>query len=164
MSKPTDADILNNIRTEYISDPTMSYRKLSEKYKFSLKKISETGRKENWKQLRVQLGDKILKKTINKISTEKSDELAKVIKSTNKLLKHIDKALDVDDQFDEVFVLKDTGKTIKLNKADTKAINNMANALRSVFEILKVAESDDDNKGMTIRIAKDEAEEGSLDE
>lgn len=163
MGKKTDADILNSIRTEYISDPTMSYRKLAEKYKFSLKKISETGRKENWKQLRVQLGDKIIKKTINRISTEKSDDLAKVIKSTNKLLKHIDRALDIEDQFKEVFVMKDTGKVIKLNKSDARAINNMANALRSVFEILKVAESDDKAGDMTITIAKDEGEENEYD-
>ena len=157
MSKQSETDILSNIRIEYISDPKTSYRKLAEKYDYPVKKISAVGKKENWKQLRVQLGDKILKKTINRISTEKSDDLAKVIKSTNKLLKHIDKALDVDDQFDEVFIMKGTGETIKLNKADTKAINNMANALRSVFEILKVAESDDSaGNNATIKFATEE--------
>lgn len=157
MSKQSETDILSNIRIEYISDPKTSYRKLAEKYDYPVKKISAAGKKENWKQLRVQLGDKILKKTINRISTEKSDDLAKVIKSTNKLLKHIDKALDVDDQFDEIFIMKETGETVKLNKADTKAINNMANALRSVFEILKVAESDDSaGNNATIKFAAEE--------
>lgn len=163
MNRQSETDILSNIRIEYISDPKTSYRKLAEKYDYPVKKISAVGKKENWKQLRVQLGDKILKKTINRISTEKSDDLAKVIKSTNKLLKHIDKALDNDEQFDAVIVVKETGKTIKLNQADTKAINNMANALRSVFEILKVAESDDSaGNNATIKfVAEEKGEEVS---
>ncbi len=165
MSRQYDTDILDNIRIEYISDPKMSYRKLAEKYNYPVKKISAVGKKENWKQLRVQLGDKILKKTINRISTEKSDELAKVITSTGKLLKHIDKALDSDEQFDEVFVMKDTGKVIRLNKKDAKSINNMANALKNVFDILKIAESDDKSeKDVTIRFESDDESKEGYDE
>lgn len=153
MAEKKNEDVLNTIRIEYISDPTTSYRKLADKYNVPLKKISQIGRKENWKQLRVQLGDKILKKTLNKISTEKSGELAGVIKSTNRLLEHVDKALENDSQFENIYVVKDTGKKIPLGTFDAKAINNMANALKSIFEILKVAESDDNAGNVQIEIS-----------
>ena len=150
-----ESDIINNIRIEYISDPKTSYRKLAEKYNYPLKKISKLGKQENWKQLRVQLGDKILKKTINRISTEKSNELARVIESSSKLLSHINRALERDDEFDMVYVTKQ-GKMINLNKADAKAINNMASALKQLMTIMKIAESDDDGpEGLSIKIEGD---------
>ena len=146
MGRQKDEDILNIIRTEYISDPKMSYRKLAEKHKFPLKKISKAGREENWRQLRVQMRDKILKKTINRISTEKSDDLAKVIRSTNKLLGHVEKALNQKDQFEKIVVVegKDGDVTkVALGKADVKAMRSMAGTLKDIFAILKVAEIDD---------------------
>lgn len=153
MAKKVTADIIENIRIEYISDPKMSYRKLAEKHGVSLKTISRIGKQENWKQLRVQLGDKILKKTMNRISTEKSDELAKVISTSSKLLNHINKALDREDEFNAVFVTKD-GSAVTLEKADARAIKDMASALNSLMTIFKTAEGDDKNEadGFTIGI------------
>lgn len=42
-----DEDILSLIKTEYVSDPKMSYRKLADKYNFPLKKIAAAGKEEN---------------------------------------------------------------------------------------------------------------------
>lgn len=133
------------MRTEYLQDPKMSYRKLAQKYNFSLKKITTRAGSENWVALRKQLSNKIIKKTINRISTEKSNDLAKCIHSTNKLLNHIDRALDKAENFEEYAVVKDEkNKIIKvsLDRTDTKAINNMARALGNIFNILKAAETD----------------------
>ena len=133
------------MRTEYLQDPKMSYRKLAEKYNFSLKKITTRAGSENWVSLRKQLSNKIIKKTINRISTEKSNDLAKCIRSTNKLLNHIDRALDKVENFEEYAVIKDDKKgvvKVSLDRTDTKAINNMARALGNIFNILKAAETD----------------------
>ncbi len=149
MGGQKDEDIINIIRTEYISDPKMSYRKLAEKYKFPLKKISQMGKKENWKQLRVQLGDKILKKTINKISTEKSEDLIRTIRTTNKLLTHVDKALEDDRQFNRHIVYENFKANEKVfDKSDARAIKDMSSALKNIATILQIEpkkENEDNN-------------------
>lgn len=147
-------DILSLIKTEYISDPKTSYRKLAEKYKYPLKKIAAAGRKEGWGQLRVQVRDKTLKKTINRISTEKADELADVITNANKVLKVIGKAFEDDKQFNRHIVINNKITQEKVyKKVDTRALRDITTCLKdiaAVGELMK--QGNEDNEGKSIEI------------
>lgn len=138
-------DILSIIKTEYISDPKMSYRKLSEKYDYPLKKISAAGRKEDWVQLRKQTGDKILKKTINRISTRKADELTRVITTAGKVIRKLEKTMEEDDkQFNRHIVVEDFKPKEKVyKKLDTRAVKDVATALKELAAVVSLNNQED---------------------
>ena len=154
-------DILSLIKTEYISDTKTSYRSLAEKYNFPLKKISAAGRKEGWVQLRVQTGDKILKKTLNRISTEKADELVGAINVANRILKKINETLDDEKQFNRHIVTENFKAKEKIfKKVDTKAIKEMTAAIKDLTAIVDLTNRKDETERKEISIVfKDIKEE-----
>lgn len=145
-----DEDILSLIKTEYVSDPKMSYRKLADKYKFPLKKIAAAGRKENWTQLRAQLGDKIFKKTMNRISTQKADEFSRVINSAGRMLGVIEKAMDDEKQFNR-YVLSDGIESTEqiYAKVDTRAVKDMTTSLKELANLVAFVKNEQNNAADT---------------
>lgn len=81
------------IKTEYITTET-SYRKLAAKYGVHYKVISERGKDENWVDLRSQHRDNTLTKTLDKISRNQSDKMARIDAVTDRLLDKLEKAVD----------------------------------------------------------------------
>lgn len=144
--KANDEDVLSLIKTEYVSDPKMSYRKLADKYNFPLKKIAAAGKKENWKQLRAQLGDKIFKKTMNRISTQKADEYARVIDSAGRMLGVIERASTDEKQFNR-YVLSDGiySKEQVYDKVDTRALKDMTTSLKELANIVAFVKNEQEN-------------------
>lgn len=141
-----DEDILSLIKTEYVSDPKMSYRKLADKYKFPLKKIAAAGRKENWKQLRIQLGDKIFKKTMNRISTQKADEFSRVINSAGRMLGVIEKAMDDEKQFNRYVLSDGIVSTEQIyDKVDTRAVKDMTTSLKELANLVAFVKNEQNN-------------------
>lgn len=164
--KVKEEDVLNLIKIEYVSDPKTSYRKLAEKYNYPFKKISEIGKKEGWGQLRVQLRDKIFKKTMNRISTKKSDEYSRVIQSANKILGVIEKNLDDPKQFNRYIVTENSESVEKIfKKADAKALKEMTGALKEIMAVISAVNSEkkekngEGTKKIQIEYRKMEAEE-----
>lgn len=145
--KANDEDVLSLIKTEYISDPKMSYRKLADKYNFPLKKIATAGKEENWRQKRVQLGDKIFKKTMNRISTKKADEFSRVIKSAGRVLGVIERAMDDEQQFNR-YVLMD-GREKVCKKVDTRALKDMTTSIKELANVVAFAKNEQNNAADT---------------
>lgn len=139
--KKRPEDVLEQIKIEYISDPKMSYRKLADKYKYPLKKICAAGRKEGWVQLRKQCGDKIIKKTINRLSTEKADELATVITTAGKVIRKLEKTMEEDEkQFNRHIVTENfTPKEKIFKKIDTRAVKDVATALKELAAVVSLS-------------------------
>ena len=84
----------NAIRQEYITDESSSYRKLAEKYGVSVDAIYKRSKAENWQEQRKQLKDKTLTKSIEKISNQRADKMARVMDITDKLLDKLERAVD----------------------------------------------------------------------
>lgn len=144
--KANDEDVLSLIKTEYISDPKMSYRKLADKYNFPLKKIAAAGKKENWKQLRAQLGDKIFKKTMNRISTQKADEFSRVINSAGRVLGVIERAMDDEKQFNRYVLTYGTeGKEKVFKKVDTRAVRDITTSLKELAGLIAFVKNEQNN-------------------
>lgn len=87
----------NEIRDEYITDETASYRGLAKKYGVGLKALSGRAKAEGWVALRKQFRDKAATKTIenlsDRMSDNLSDNLARVMKITNDLLTKLEQAV-----------------------------------------------------------------------
>lgn len=54
------------IKTEYISDPKASYRKLAEKYSVTVGQIRSAAEREKWQELRAQTQHKTAQKAVQK--------------------------------------------------------------------------------------------------
>lgn len=150
--KKNTKNVLDQIKIEYLSDPKMSYRKLAEKYDIPLKKISAAGKKEGWVQLRKQTGDKIIKKTINRISTEKADELAGVITTAGKVIRKLEKTMDEDEkQFNRHIVVEDFKAKEKIfKKIDTRAVKDVVAALKDLAVIVSLKNQDESNADIEV--------------
>ena len=115
------------IRTEYITNPETSYRKLAGKYGIHYKVISARGKAEKWLELRAQHKDKLLTKTLDKISREQADlEAARAVKLhtvADKLLLRIEAMVDAEEPL------------------DTKAIRAIASAIKDLKEVQGVHSS-----------------------
>lgn len=141
------------IRTEYITNPETSYRKLAVKYGIHYKVISERGKAEKWLELRSQHKDKLLTKTLDKISRKQADlEAARAVKLhtvADKLLLRIEAMVDAEEPL------------------DTKAIRAIASAIKDLKEVQGVRSSLDrmeqeariDNLRRSAEADKDKASE-----
>lgn len=161
------------IKTEYITTET-SYRKLAQKYGIHYKVISERGKNEKWVELRSQHRDKTLTKTLNKISTQAADKLARIDGLADKLLVKLEQAITELDlqlykQTDKTKVIeynndrrpdKPTKETIheeeKLVEArslvDRQGLKQIASALKDIKEV-KMLRSELDRQEQEARIA-----------
>lgn len=161
------------IKTEYITTDT-SYRKLAQKYDIHYKVISDRGKAEGWVELRSQYRDKTLTKTLDKISTKKSDKMARIDDLADKLLEKLEQAItELDLQLykhtDKTKVIeynndlrpdKPTKETIheeeKLLEAksivDRQGLKQIASALKDIKEV-KMLRSELDRQEQEARIA-----------
>lgn len=84
----------NAIRQEYITDESSSYRKLAQKYGVSVDAIYKRSKADNWQDQRKRLKDKTVTKSIEKISNQRADKMARVMDITDKLLDKLERAVD----------------------------------------------------------------------
>lgn len=88
------------IKTEYITDESSSYRKLAEKYGVSLTAIVGRSKKENWVEEKQRFKNKTETKSLEKISEQQSDRVAKFMQLTDTLTEKLIQAFEVIDPSD----------------------------------------------------------------
>lgn len=81
------------IRLEYITSE-ISYRKLAQKYGVDVNTINKRGRDGGWVELRKQYVDKLTAKTMEKMSTKKANQRARVNDLADKLLDKLETAIN----------------------------------------------------------------------
>lgn len=133
------------IKTEYITTD-ISYRGLAEKYGIPKNRIAETGKKENWTELRVQFRDKTLTKTVEKTAEElakkQAKQAAKVGDLADKLLIKLEQAIE---ELDQAMVTHKT-KTREIKYEDASAPGKPTReTIREEEELLAVASVIDRN-------------------
>lgn len=84
----------NKIKTEYITDESSSYRKLSKKYNVSYSAISNRAQAENWVELRNQYNINTTSKSIDAICDEQVKRAARLKTVADKLLAKIEAVVD----------------------------------------------------------------------
>lgn len=127
------------IKTEYITDPSASYRSLAEKYEVSYVQIGNVGKEENWVGLRKQHLDKIFTKTLAADTRKKVDRAKRLRDAADRLLDKVERAIDELDQ--QLVTHKDKTKTIEYNnpqRADkpTKEVIHETEKILSVSSIV----------------------------
>lgn len=81
------------IKLEYITTE-ISYRKLSQKYGVDVNTLNRRGRDGGWVALRKQYTNKVTAKTMEKMSTKKANQRARVNDLADKLMDKLEKAID----------------------------------------------------------------------
>ena len=179
----------NKIKTEYITT-NISYRKLAEKYGLHYKVISDRGKVEKWVELRSQHRAKTLTKTLDKISNQQADKMARIDDLADKLLNKLEKAIDELDL--QLFKHVDKTKVIEYNNTlrpdkptkeitheeeklletksiiDRQGLKQIASALRDIKEV-KMLRTELDRQEQEARIAnlqkqaqKDDSKTGTV--
>lgn len=124
----------NQIREEYITDETSSYRKLAQKYGVGLTALYNHAKAEDWVGQRQQLKDKTITKTLDKISEKQAKRAADFIDLTDTLAKKLTAALE------------------SVDPKDTQALRRIAASLRDLAE-MQGLKSDLDKQEQEARIA-----------
>ena len=148
----------NKIKTEYITDESVSYRKLSEKYGISLGTLFKRAKREDWVGLRKRSQDGVVAKTVEKIENAQVGRLTRIHTITDKALDKLEYALENVDALD-TYAFRQIVATIK----DIKEIQMLKSAtdLREQEARIAKLERDaqaDDNTDTEIRVVI----EGSL--
>jgi cob(I)alamin adenosyltransferase len=134
------------IKTEYITTDT-SYRKLGLKYGVHYQTICRRAKEEGWIEQREHHENKVVTKTLDKISEKQSSSAELMQDTANALLQMIADGIE---KFDTDTLL-----------ADRQALRGITGALKDLKDVLSL-KSDADLEEQKARIAKlrKEAEEG----
>lgn len=131
------------IKTEYITDPTTSYRTLSEKYGVSYMSITKRAGSEGWVAARKKHAEKVISKTLDKNAREESKRLARMQRSADKMSGVIENIFKDTDQFYRHIVTEGTGmgesrtECRVMEKVDTKAIKDLTSAMKDLTYVLR---------------------------
>lgn len=136
------------IKSEYISDPKASYRKLAEKYGVSFNTLKLIAKKEKWPELRTQKQNKVTTKIIENCVKKEISQAEKIIKATDAIADRVIDAMTSMDLKDAAAVrqmtlaLKDLREIYSLNKSilDEQEQKARIEALRA-----KTSGSDEDD-------------------
>ena len=102
------------IKTEYITTDT-SYRKLAQKHGVGYQAICHRSREEGWIAAREQYKNKTMTKTLEKMSSQKADKMARVDALADKLLEKLERAIEELDL--QLFKHVDKTKHIEYNNS-----------------------------------------------
>jgi hypothetical protein len=122
------------IKTEYVTNPETSYRKLAQKYGVNHTNVAKKAKAENWVEQRKQFATKQQAKTLEKISQQEANRAAKIHSVADKLLLKIEAMAD---------------STRPMNSKDLRALTA---AIKDLKEIQNVR-SDADRREQEARIA-----------
>ena len=143
------------IKTEYITTD-ISYRRLAQKHGIHYKVISERGKNEKWVELRQQHRDKTITKTLDKISDQQADKMARVTDLADQLLDKLEKAigeLDMSITVHKEKVETGTGENTREYKVaapggivDRAGLRMLATALKDLKEVQDLRSALDDEE------------------
>ncbi|MBP3554002.1 MAG: hypothetical protein J6K63_00025 [Clostridia bacterium] len=132
----------NEIRNEYITDESTSYRKLAKKYDVPLSTLTRHAREENWTEQRERVKSETMEKTIVKLSDEQAKRAAKFVSLADALAEKIGRAIEC------------------VGANDAQSIRQLTASLRDL-QAMQGIKSDADMREQEARIAKLEKELGS---
>ena len=122
------------IKSEYITDPSATYRSLAEKYGVSRVQIGNVGKDEKWVELRRQHLDRTVTKTVAAVENAQAKRAEKMQNVADKLLLKIEALVDRPEPLNE------------------KAIRSLTAAVKDLKEIQSI-KSDLDEQEQRARIA-----------
>lgn len=122
-------------KTEYITTPGMTYRKLAKKYNKSLSAIARRGSEEGWKEQQERNAIEVTTKAVEQALDERSEDIARMFRIARKVL---DKA--------EIMVDSGTANT-------PSALKEVTMVLKNAKEVLMI-QSEADDEEQRERIAK----------
>ena len=131
----------NAVRTEYITDTSCSYRKLSKKYGIALSTIVHRSKVEKWIELREHHQNTVTTKTLEKISERESNRISKYMEITDTLTQKLIEALSL------------------VEPSDTYALRQITSSLKDLKELQGVkSEADRREQEARIRNLEKQAE------
>lgn len=146
----------DELKAEYVTG-NMSYRELSEKYKISHSLIMKRAAKEKWTTARKKNGIKVIEKLTNKVNNEKVNKLATIAESADKMADTIHRVMEDTDQFFRRTNL--AGEEIVSQKADTKAMKELASAMKDLTSVLRnVYNIPTEAESISLQIARERLE------
>lgn len=148
-------EVWEQIKTEYISSDSSSYRQLEKKYGVSYAKIQHRAFEGNWKSEKEAFLSNRLSKSLDLLSTHQAQECAKAFMVANKLLAKIEKAVDAVLDIDTESIKRLTGalkdlKEIGVFRADLDRAEQQAR----IKKLQK--ESEEEQKDTTITVVFDD--------
>lgn len=149
------------IKTEYITG-NASYRKLAEKHGVHYKAVSAKGKAEGWVELREQHRAKTITKSLEKISDQQADKMARIDGIADKLLDKLEQAVTELDMKITTRKYKEETETTETTTewreaekggiVDRVGLRQITAALRDLKEI-KMIQSELDRREQEARIA-----------
>lgn len=135
------------IRAEYIEDSNATYNALCEKYNIKRTTLYKRARDEKWVEHRKRYQQKVMRKSVEKMSSKKATvvarELLKLQSAADKMATVLDDVMKNADQFYMHMNTRGEGGGVfytectKEEKADTKAIKDLASALKDMTFVLR---------------------------
>lgn len=147
------------IKTEYITDESMSYRKLAKKYGINYTTIGERARKEDWAKEREQFRTKTLSKTLTKIAERQSDRTARFFSLTDTLYDKLVEALSLVDPSDTQGIRQITASLKDLKEMQSlKSDADIREQEARIRNLERQAQAEEESKDVVVTIASDAEE------
>ena len=135
----------NAIKTEYITNPNTSYRKLAEKYGVHFTNIAKKAKEENWQQDRIQHANTTLTNSIDAITNAKVDRALRLQSVAEKLLDKIEALIEYTEAPQSIRQLTAAIKDIKEIQM-IKSEADLREQEARIANLRKQAEKDNDKK------------------
>ena len=135
------------IKSEYITDPSATYRKLAEKYGVSRVQIGNVGKEEKWVELRRQHLDRTVSKTVAAVESAQVNRAKKMQNVADKLLLKIEELVDRPEPLNEKAI-----RSLTAAVKDLKEIQSIKSELDEqeqrarIANLEKQADKESDNK------------------
>lgn len=124
----------NVIREEYIRDESSSYRKLSEKYNVGVSTICKRAKAEKWAELREQIKNSTITKSIGEISDKKARQAKKYSDMVDKMTAKLSAAIN------------------KVSPTNTTAVRRLTASLRDLKDLLGIKCDEDSREQETVTV------------
>ena len=123
------------IKSEYITNPKTSFRKLADKYGLHKDTIWKKAKEEGWDDLRRQHIDSVQTKILDVASEQKVDRALRLITVADKLLEKVEQWVEMDEPI------------------SATSIKNLSDAIKNIKEV-QMIRTDEDIEEQKARIAK----------
>lgn len=141
----------NAIKTEYITDGSMSYRKLAKKYGVTLQAICDRSKKEHWIEQRERFADKTLTATVEAVGEAQVNRAKRLMALADRLVDKIESCVnnfEMQDLFADKQILRQITGAIKDIK-DIQGIKSEADIREQEARIAKYQKEAQEDSGDT---------------
>ena len=130
------------IKLDYVTDPTSSQQKISEKYGISLVSIRKHSKADDWLATKKKYQRELTEKVIEKVSAKNADKLANAIIAASNIADAILKKSQDPDQFCRYIVQEGNAESYGsteyvFEKMDMRAAKEAISALKGVDDLLR---------------------------